>query len=73
MTRLMRTSVCIGAGIVFGRIGLIVGAVLLPLAFPLSLESSEPETTAVTVMAIIMILFSVAGVAFCWKLTDPRG
>lgn len=53
MTSLTRTFVCIGAGIVSGRVGLIARAIFLPLAFPLSLESSQPENTAFTLAILI--------------------
>lgn len=57
MTSLTRTFVSVGAGMVSGRVGLILGAIFLPLAFPLSLESSQPEDTAITLGILITLLF----------------
>jgi hypothetical protein len=70
MTSLARTFVCIGAGLVCGRVGLVVGAIFLPLAFPLSLsDSSQTENTAVALAILTMVVFAVAGSVLCWKLT----
>ena len=70
MTSLARTFVCMGAGVVCGRIGLVVGAVFLPLAFPLSLDdSSHPEDTAVALVILITVLCALGGSVLCWKLT----
>ena len=70
MTSLTRTFVCMGAGLVCGWIGLVVGAIFLPLAFPLSLsDSSHPENTAVAFAMLFMVAFAAGGCAFCWKLT----
>jgi hypothetical protein len=70
MTSLARTFVCLGAGVVCGRVGLVVGAIFLPLAFPLSLpDSSHAENTVVRLMILTILLFAVAGSVLCWKLT----
>jgi hypothetical protein len=70
MTSLARTFVCIGAGLVCGRVGLVVGAIFLPLAFPLSLpDSSQPENTVVALGILITGVFAVGGFVLCWKLT----
>ena len=62
--------ICMGATLVCGRIGLIVGAIFLPLAFPLSLsDSSQAENTAVALAFLVTILFAAAGAMLCWKLT----
>jgi hypothetical protein len=71
MTSLARTFVCLGAGVACGRVGLVVGAIFLPLVFPLSLtDSSHAENTVVGLMISIMVLFAVAGSVLCWKLTS---
>ena len=70
MTSLARTFICLGAGVVCGRVGLVVGAVFLPLAFPLSLpDSSHAENAVVTCVILITLLFAVGGSVLCWKLT----
>jgi hypothetical protein len=71
MTSLARTFVCLGAGVVCGRVGLVVGAIFLPLAFPLSLTDSShhAEHTVVRLMILTILLFAVAGSVLCWKLT----
>jgi len=70
VTRLARTFVCLGAGVVCGRVGLVVGAIFLPLVFPLSLpDSSHAENTVVALMILIMVLFAVGGSLLCWKVT----
>ena len=53
-----------------GRVGLVVGAIFLPLAFPLSLpKSNDAENTVVALMILSMGLFAVGGFVLCWKLT----
>ena len=70
MTSLARTFACLGAGLVCGRVGLVVGAIFLPLAFPLSLpDSNDAENTVVALMILSMGLFAVGGFVLCWKLT----
>jgi hypothetical protein len=70
MTSLARTFVCFGAGVVCGFVGFMLGAVFLPLAFPLSLShSSHPENTAVALAFLIMLAFAAGGCVLCWKLT----
>jgi hypothetical protein len=56
--------------VVCGRVGVVVGAIFLPLAFPLSLpDSSHAENTVVALMILMMVLFAVGGSFLCWKLT----
>jgi hypothetical protein len=70
MTTLARTFVCIGVGLICGRVGLVVGAIFLPLAFPLSLpDSRQPENTVVALGILITGVFAVCGFALCWKLS----
>jgi flagellin-like protein len=70
MTSLARTFVCIGAGLVCSRVGLVVGAIFLPLAFPLSLPgSSRAENNVVALLILITVVFAVGGFVLCWKLT----
>jgi hypothetical protein len=71
MTSLARIFVCTGAGLVCGRVGLVAGAILLPLAFPLSLpDSSQAENTVMTLMILIAMVFAVGGFVLCWKFTS---
>ena len=73
MTSLARTFVCLGAGVVCGRVGLVVSAIFLPLAFPLSLtDSSHAENTVVALGILITALFAIGGSVLCWKLTRRR-
>jgi len=59
MTSLARTFVCLG-GVVCGRVGLVVSAIFLPLAFPLSLtDSSHAENTVVALGILITALFAI--------------
>ena len=52
--------VCLGAGDVCGRVGLVVSAIFLPLAFPLSLtDSSHAENTVVALGILITALFAI--------------
>jgi len=70
MTSLARTFVCLAAGVVCGRVGVVVGAIFLPLVFPLSLrDASHAENTVVALMILIMGLFAVGGSVLGWKLT----
>jgi hypothetical protein len=70
MRSLARTFVCLGAGVVCGRVGMVLGAIFLPLAFPLSLpDSSHAENTVVALMVLIMVLFAVSGFVLCWKFS----
>ena len=69
MTSLARTFACLGAGVVCGRVGLVVSAIFLPLVFPLSLpDSSHVENIVVALAILITVLFAVGGSLLCWKL-----
>jgi hypothetical protein len=59
-----------GTGLVCSHVGFFLGAVFLPLAFPLSLpDSSQAENTTVALLILITVVFTVGGFVLCWKFT----
>lgn len=70
MTSLARILVCMVTAFISGGLGLALGAIFLPLVFPLSLENpSRVENTVVTLMFVAILLFAAAGIALCWRIT----
>jgi hypothetical protein len=62
----------IAAG-VSGYVGFLIGAIFVPLLFPLSLtDPDRTENMAFLVFLMLILLFAVVGVTLCWKITGRR-